>query len=529
MENQKSVRKAKRRIYNWHRILGIITVIPVILWTCSGLSHPFMAHYFKVDVAHEFLKPTAINRNDLKLSLNEVVQLNHISSIRNFRLVTFKGSAYYQLKNAKNELSYFSTVSGHKLQNGEQQYAGFLARYFLGDSTAKILTVKKIADFTDDYKYVNRYLPVWKVSFDRRDKMDVYVETGQSRLANYNDTSRKVFLWVFSNFHSYEFLAKITSNTFRYTVLLFLALIVISSTVSGLVIYGLMWKKFRKPVKDGQKLGFLRRNHRAIGLAVSLVTLSFIGSGAYHATRKFTPDDRIDYVFEPEIQINQVKINALQLPLNWNLVSNLSLAKFNNKVYYQVYTFEPENGGQDSWKQRQIDKAETMSAGKKEVKKINLDYYDAATGALLPDGVMEHTYTLVKHFVAQGAADGEAACCEMMAGIAADRSAPLAIEATDYLTKFDPEYGFINKRLPVVKFKLHTPTHLAYYVEPATGRMAAKIADADRREGLSFAILHKFLLVDFAGKNFRDLFAAFCALGVLTASILGLILFIKMK
>jgi len=140
---------------------------------------------------------------------------------------------------------------------------------------------------------------------------------------------------------------------------------------------------------------------------------------------------------------------------------------------------------------------------------------------------MEHSYSLVKHFVAQGAADGEPACCEMMANAAADQSAPLIISSSDYLTKFDTDYGFINKRLPVVKLALSTPTHLTYYVEPATGRMAAKVQDSDRREGLSFAVFHKFLLVDFAGKNFRDFLTAFAAMGVLVVSVLGLILFIK--
>ncbi|MGY0034593.1 hypothetical protein [Pedobacter sp. NJ-S-72] len=142
---------------------------------------------------------------------------------------------------------------------------------------------------------------------------------------------------------------------------------------------------------------------------------------------------------------------------------------------------------------------------------------------------MEHSYSLVKHFVAQGAADGEAACCEMMANAAADESAPLIISSSAYVTKFDNDYGFVNKRLPVVKIALSTPGHLTYYVETATGRLAAKVQDSDRREGLSFAVFHKFLLVDFAGKNFRDFLTAFSAFGVLVVSVLGLILFIKTK
>lgn len=523
-ENTPTIKRMlKRNLYKWHRVLGIMTVIPVIFWTCSGLSHPIIAHWFKAPLAHEYIKPEVIDRGQVKLSIQQVLSRNGINLFTNFRMIKFRGQTYYQVKNRKNEISYFSAADGTRLVDGERLYAEYLGRYFLGDSTSKLGHIEEVRSFNGEYQYVNRLLPVWKLSFDRKDKMDVYVETSQSRLANYNDSNRKIFLWVFSNFHSYEFIARITNNTVRYLLILVLASIVIFSTLSGIIVYGFLWNKFKKPV-SGQKLGFLRRNHRSIGIAVSLVTLSFVGSGAYHATRKFKPDDRIDYVFEPEINVRELVVSIADLPLNWDEVNTISVARFEKKTYYQVHTVRKEN---DSWKKQQVTKAETFIEEKKEKNKPDLDYYNAADGKLLPDGVMEHSYSLVKHFVAQGAADGEAACCEMMANAAADQSAPLIISSSAYLTKFDTDYGFINKRLPVVKLALSTPTHLTYYLEPATGRLAARVQDGDRREGLSFAVFHKYLLVDFAGKNFRDFLTAFAAIGVLMVSISGLILFIK--
>jgi len=515
-------RQVKRNMYRWHRILGIMTVIPVIFWTCSGLSHPVIAHWFKVPLAHEYIKPELIDRSQVKLSIQQVLSKNGINLFSSCRLVQFGGHTYYQVKNRKNEISYFSAADARKLLNGEALYAAYLGRYFLGDSTSHIRSMTKITSFNGEYQYVNRLLPVWKLSFDRKDKMDIYVETAQSRLANYNDSNRKIFLWVFSNFHSFAFIEKISNNAIRYMVILVFAGIVIFSTLSGLLVYAVLWKRFKKPA-TGQKIGFLRRNHRVIGIAVSLVTLSFIGSGAYHATRKFKPDDRINYVVEPEINNSQLAFPSGDLPLKWDGVSNIAVVRFDNKTYYQVKHLQKND---DSWKKQQVAKAETFEQKEKK-NKPDMEYYDAATGQLLPDGIMEHSYSLVKHFVAQGAADGEAACCEMMANAAADESAPLIISSSAFLSKFDSDYGFINKRLPVVKIALSTPTHLTYYLEPATGRLAAKVQDSDRREGLSFAVFHKYLLVDFAGKNFRDFLTAFAAMGVLVVSVLGLILFIK--
>ncbi|MGY0034592.1 PepSY-associated TM helix domain-containing protein [Pedobacter sp. NJ-S-72] len=158
-----------------------------------------------------------------------------------------------------------------------------------------------------------------------------------------------------------------TNNTARYTLVLILASIVIFSTLSGILIYGFLWKKFKKPV-TGQKVVFLRKYHRSIGIWTSIVTLTFMGSGAYHATHKFTPDDRINYVFEPEIKARDLAVASTALPVQWEQVSNISLARFNDKTYYQVYLVKQEN---DSWKKQQVAKAETMF-GEKKIKRRNL-------------------------------------------------------------------------------------------------------------------------------------------------------------
>jgi hypothetical protein len=99
---------------------------------------------------------------------------------------------------------------------------------------------------------------------------------------------------------------------------------------------------------------------------------------------------------------------------------------------------------------------------------------------------------------------------------------------TEKLDKFESrEYGFAFKRLPVVKLAYETPQKSSFFIETATSRIAAKIENADRLEGYSFAIFHKYLLLDWAGKNVRDITMMFSAMGLLAVSILGLVLFIK--
>lgn len=77
---------------------------------------------------------------------------------------------------------------------------------------------------------------------------------------------------------------------------------------------------------------------------------------------------------------------------------------------------------------------------------------------------------------------------------------------TKVITEFESrKYGFANKRLPVIKLTYDTPENTTYFIETSTSRLAAVIKNADIIEGYSFAIFHKFLFMDWAGKNIRDL------------------------
>ena len=158
-------------MYKWHRTLGIITLIPVIFWTLSGIMHPFMTHYFKPEIAHEKLEIKPIDNSKIKLSLQEVLKRNEIELFKNFRIINFENQTYYQIKTVRNEYLYFNTQTAKKLQNGDQKYAEYLARYFIDDKKSNISNIEFVTEFTSQYKYINRYLPVYKITFDRDDVM----------------------------------------------------------------------------------------------------------------------------------------------------------------------------------------------------------------------------------------------------------------------------------------------------------------------------------------------------------------------
>jgi hypothetical protein len=472
---------AKRNFYKWHRILGLTALIPVIFWTLSGLSHPFMSNWFRPFIPVEVYKQPVQSEIEPALSIQQVLDQNHITELRNFSLIGFNKTAYYQVLGKDSLYNYHSATTGRLLPDGDKLYAIYLARYFTRDSTSAIKSVSLQKKFDGQYQPINHLLPVWKVAFNRADGMDVYVETGQSRMGTFNNDTRKAFLWLFEQFHTWQFLVAIGGEQFRLIVMLILVSVMFLALLSGLTVYGLFWKNFkavteRRKAKGVDDKRFVHRYHRQIGLIISFILFMFITSGAFHIIIMLR-DGKAKPDYEQLINRNELGLSNLKLTLPDSTISQIALAKFNNHTYYQV------------------------TNNKKRVL-----YFDAATCAELPDGDTKFAAFLSDYY-----RDGKTS----------------AQPAITRIGQFDNEYGFINKRLPVQKVSYANGEN--WYIETTTAKLAAKVACIDRAEGLSFIFLHKFFWMTWAGKDIRDIVSMLAALTVLAVSLLGLTSFIKNK
>jgi hypothetical protein len=490
---QKKSYKFSRNIYFWHRTVGLITIIPVIFWTLSGLMHPLMAHWFSPKISNQFIIPQVLDKAQISLSIQDVLEKNKIEVFKNFRLVRFQGNTYYQVKIHDSEILYFDTQSAQKLENGEQRYAEHLARYFLDDQKSAVKGIRQQTEFDGEYKFINRLLPVWRIDFDRSDDMTIYVETSSDRLGTFNTSSRKVFLWVFDNFHNWSFLGEITNNWVRISVMIVLLGIISLSAFSGLFIYGLFWKRFKTQPQSITKQGMLRRYHRQIGLATALVTFTFAFSGAYHATRKYSPNLLPEMVHSASFKTTELSKSLFELDLDWSRLHNLSVVKINNTPYFQAFY----KGTDESQPQ--------------------IIYLQALNGKILEDGNHQYAQYLSNYFMAK------------IENFTEKFSDANLVDSKDIRTFDNREYGFIFKRLPVIKLAYDSRGNDVFYIETSTSCLAAYISNADRVEGLSFAIFHKFFLMDWAGKNIRDGIMMFSALGIFAMSILGMKLYVNRR
>ncbi|MCQ6960234.1 PepSY domain-containing protein [Mucilaginibacter aquariorum] len=474
---------AKQNFYKWHRILGLTALIPVIMWTLSGLSHPFMSNWFRPTIANEVYKPA---QKGIKpaLSLQQVLDKNGISELVNFGLITFNKQAYYQILGKDSTANYYSAINGNLLKDGDKQYATYLARYFTQDSTSKVKSITLQKTFDSHYQPINHLLPVWKIAFDRPDGMDIYVETSQSRMGTFNNHTRKAMLTVFEQLHTWAFLADIGGEQFRIVVLLIVVSVMFLSLLSGLTIYALFWKKFKtaqqnRKADNRKDTRFVHRFHRQIGLIVSFVMLTFVTSGAFHLIVQLHNIDPQGKTYTQLINRKELAFSNLQLPAD--SVKNIALVRYQDSAYYQV--------------------SDT---------KKNIKYFNTQTGTQLADGDVQYARQLANFYN--------------------DRHKPEKVYRRVNVTQirqFDNEYGFINKRLPVQKVSY--PDGENWYIETTTSQLATKVAGIDRAEGLSFIFLHKYFGMSWAGKNIRDIVSMLAALGVLVVSLFGFAAFIKNK
>jgi hypothetical protein len=515
-----------RNMYRWHRLLGVVTVVPVILWTLSGLSHPLMSNLLRPAIAHETIPTPPLTAGALAMPVAQVLSQNHLAAVQNLRVVQFRHQPTYQITDFRGRLRYFTATTGQEVANGDRAYAEDVARYVMADSTSAVASAERLTHYTGDYKFINRLLPVWKITFARPDGMAVFVETGQSRLGTFNNHARATFLWVFGMMHNWDFLDALPRSLHLGIMLVFTTVIWLSA-LSGLIIYGLVRKKLRQPRAAQDQVGWLRRRHRTLGLWVAFVTFTFALSASYHLWQKFTPDRRDEVVHTAAFAASELTwplTEALSGPAS---LVQVSLARVGGQPYYRLLSKSADG-------------------------KPAVQYRSTRNGELLPNGEFIYASQLGREFMTKltgktpGAAgvagSGEvltlADCCaapSLTAETATAIGTPAAslapaqanLFSPELVTKFAGEYGFVNKRLPVVKLSFATPQHTALYVEPGSGRLAALVTDSDRREGLSFAVLHKFFLMDWAGKTVRDCVAMFSALGVLVVTLYGLVLLVR--
>lgn len=458
-----------------HRWLGVLACVAVLMFAGSGVLHPVMSR-FQPQPAQ--FQPPQVRVGATPLSLRAVLNKNRIDEFSAAALVQLSGIAAYRVQSA-DAVFYLRADNGEPIVDGEHKHAEFLARHFLGDQHAAIAAITRIDRFDDDYVFINRLLPAWRIDFARDDGMRVYVDTAGNRLATLSDRPKRIFQTYFRALHDFDFLEG--HNTLRVTVMLVLLGAAFSTAVAGVVMY----VRLRCAAQRLQRLS-VRRWHRRLSLAVAVVMFSFTLSGSWHLLQSQVENA------EPAMAatlFHREEIGDAAIAQSFVLLRA-------SQPCYRVNA-APAHGG-DAHEHHH-----PTPAGKPEK-------------PTLPACLDTQT--------AQPIVAAETVRAEQLARFYSGSQAPLA--ALDLVTRFEGEYGFVNKRLPVWKVQFAGDT-TRWYVETTSGALALRADVVAAREGWFFSIFHKARFIGDAWKNLRDGVLMVAALACIAVALLGLTLFVQ--
>lgn len=478
----------------WHQWIGIVACIGMVLWGLSGASHPLMSRL--QPVPKQFMPPLVPVDLSQAVALPGLLKQQGITQFQHISLVQLDGQGYYRIAQT-GAVRYFSLIDGAERADGEQALAVNLANYYTGRNDPAMSAVEPVTQFEPDYHPVNRLLPVWRVAYTDGHGLRAYVETEQSRLATLVDDRRAFLTKVFQFGHNWSFLQ--SCSTLQLAVATLVLVLILASAVTGVVLY----IKQRKTAPFRLRRWSLQWWHREFGIWVSLVILLLASTGLFHLWMSDIQQRR------PVISTVSASESAALSEAAWAQVATGKVLKLDiygrgSTLFWQVI---PLVAGEQALPSAQVaamhqhDHTHTHHAKGPAEPRLWLTRGQETT-ALTPAAYAKEWLTL-------------------MAG----NTSP-DIQSVTWVTAFANEYGFVFKRLPVLKVQTAQAGQTRFYLEPATGILASTINDTDGLEGFVFAYLHKWSFKS-VSKDVRDGLAILGGLAVSLTGLLGAYLFAK--
>jgi len=490
-------------LYRWHRRIGLAVFVAIIAWAVSGLSHPVMSRINPRPVAMHPPVSTAVI--DSLSPFSAALLANGIADFEQAQVFNINGESFYRVESGDNT-TYINARSGQRAKLSDEDYAQKLARHYLGDDTNKVVTVELITAFDEEYLFINRFLPVYKVTFDRPDNMRAYVEVSTGRLATLVDDRKALVAWIFRQLHSWVFIPNPWLRTIAMSALLLAGM---SLSLVGLL---LAWRgRLKNSGKQPQVQSPSSVWHRRLGIGFGVMMLTFSFSGLYHLLSK-------PVIAPPVIPAPQPSFSAQNVTLDWSAVAQASgskcfsrgnLVEVDGLPYLRLAVAAPKATGEA------VKPAVAEHHSNKPMSQHGaLVYINALSSQPCANCERQHALNLARYY----------------AGSLADDSADRQVEK---ITRFSSDYGFINKRMPVhaVRFDggpvAEGESQVTLFIETATGALASRSSPSSKWEGWSFSYLHKWQFFDPFSKNLRDILLIVTNLAIALLCLLGAWLSLK--
>lgn len=470
-----------------HTLLGWIGAGALLVFALSGITHPLMS--WTGPQAAAFFPPQAKIPTELLLRIPTTLRDANITSASLVKVVPSESAPLLQITDDPLQpRRYFSLDTGKELAAYDERHAVWLARYYAGHPETQIRSVSFQRTFSDDYPWVNRLLPVYKIELDTPDNLTLFVYTELSALADITNSWKRLLQKIFRWGHTLSFLEN--TEVVRVILMAVLLLSVVGMTVSGMLMIRLMKSR-------SMPLG--RRVHRNLGYAIWLPLLILSSSGLYHLIQSSLDYRRGGLQLPKPFSITQEQLSTQLTPfahLGERPLTSINILEAPNGDL--IYRLGVPNGPPGEGVSR------SMRFGGVPFEQAPL-YISARTGKQL---------SLTEREIALDYAASHRG------------GAPSDTIHTELITRFGPDYDFRNKRLPVWQIDYADPIKESVFIDPASGLLVDRVAPAQRLEAVSFSQLHKWnFLVPLMGRGGRDSIVV----SLLSATIFATLLGLKMK
>ena len=304
------------QIIKWHRRLAWVAGIALIAWGLSGMLHPIMSWISVKPMSYMPPVKEAIAWDKIRHNPDAVMAAGQDISFA--RIVMLSGHPALQMTGRDGGRQIMALDDGNIID--EKSYAVSLAQYYSG-AKESIKDVHLITEYSRAYPPNNRFLPVWRVSFDRPDGLKVYVDTSNDKLGTITTNLKVVLLSVFQIVHTLDFLEPI--EALRVLTIGFLMLSIMSITGFGIALIS----KLKRPRIPNNKRGW----HRRLAYIAWLPALTFSMSGFFHLLASTSLQETMTKQIIPAVRI---------LPIGDMRSKNLSQLKLISDTNGQSYWME---------------------------------------------------------------------------------------------------------------------------------------------------------------------------------------------
>lgn len=475
--------KISAKSFSWHRTLGLIGGIGLLIWGVSGLLHPVMV-VFGPQPAVFYPPSRPLDLQGIK-PIHEIVADAGIASAAAVKVIVSKDQNLLQVTETQDEpRRYFELDSGRELVDYDKDHAVFLARHFL-KTDADVRSVQYITDFSNSYPAVNRLLPIYKVAFERDDDLSIYIYTETNAANGVSNAFKKTVQTGFSSLHTWSWFPKDADWARVVLMALFVgSLFALAATGAAMLIT--IRRKKRLPGSHGW--------HRIAGYVLALPLLMFTSSGLFHLIQMASMTPMRNLQLSPPIDLvtETFPLHEQWADISKGLnVNNVSLIQDEQgRHLYRLGLAPNRQGGpktENEIRNARFDGVETTGPAR---------YIDARTGLAHKDGDMELAYQLGERFTG---------------------TSREAVENIQLVTRFGPNYDFRNKRLPVWQLDYGAPVNATIFVDTTTGVLADRVMDSAKLERFSFSFIHKWNFLFPLGREALN--------GIVSVFVFGLLVF----